>query len=578
MRKVQSELSVPDGFRVAMIVTKAPSEPLDVVQKTILGMLAQDYPHDNWVADEDPTEEALLWYKRHNVQVSCRKDVPGYHNDTWPRRKKCKEGNLAYFYDHYGYEKYDIVAQLDADHIPDPDYLSNMVRPFHNKKVGYVSAPSVCDGNFDNSWSSRARGYSESMFHGPIQSGANDDWVPLCIGSHYTVRTQALKEIGGIGPELAEDYSTTLMMNANGWKGVWSGDAKATGIGPNNFADLIIQDYQWAKSLFTLMLTFFPKYWGKLTPKQKFQFVFTQLWYPVSALAWLLSILVSFVALVTGVPPVHVDFSEFLNYFLPQVFVSYLIFSYIYFKKHLRPVDIKIFSWENALFELARWPWVLLACLSALHVKISGSKPVARVTPKKKSHFDIVNIRTLSPYIFIVGFCLFSIYIYQLRGNDDVIGYFWFTVITAVSYTLLILFAVILHIWEAEGHKIKQVHLHLPQFGTVAILGFIIGFFSWLPLSSFYTEHIPNALSFKYLDVEEVETSEYILPEISASDFEYFPNESIEFIHVVTRGESLWSIAETYYGDGTKWKLIITPRNSWRIEIGDVVFLPRISQ
>ena len=47
----------PGQWRVAMIVTKTPSEPFEVVEKTLLAMLAQDYPHDTWLADEDPSDQ-----------------------------------------------------------------------------------------------------------------------------------------------------------------------------------------------------------------------------------------------------------------------------------------------------------------------------------------------------------------------------------------------------------------------------------------------------------------------------------------------------------------------------------------
>ena len=53
-----SALSLPDG-KVAMVVTKAPSEPWSVVEKTLTAMKAQRFPRsfDVWLADEDPSEE-----------------------------------------------------------------------------------------------------------------------------------------------------------------------------------------------------------------------------------------------------------------------------------------------------------------------------------------------------------------------------------------------------------------------------------------------------------------------------------------------------------------------------------------
>ncbi len=133
-------------------------------------MKAQTPPHDTWLADEDPTAEALEWCAHHGVSVSCRKGVAGYHNDTWPRRQKCKEGNLAYFYETYGYDNYDFVSQLDADQIPAPGYLKAMLAGFHDPTVSYVSAPSICGANASNSWVARGRLSLESHIHGILQA------------------------------------------------------------------------------------------------------------------------------------------------------------------------------------------------------------------------------------------------------------------------------------------------------------------------------------------------------------------------------------------------------------------------
>lgn len=201
--KVVDRRSLLPRGRVAMVVTKAPSEPFAVVQKTLLAMLEQKgLEFDVWLADEAPDAETLKWCGAHGVFVSTRQGVAEYHRKTWPRRTRCKEGNLAYFYDHYGYERYDFVAQFDADHVPEPDYLREIMRPFADPKVGYVSAPSICDANAGESWAARGRLYAEASLHGALQLGYNNGWAPLCIGSHYAVRTKALREVGGLGRSL----------------------------------------------------------------------------------------------------------------------------------------------------------------------------------------------------------------------------------------------------------------------------------------------------------------------------------------------------------------------------------------
>ena len=255
MRRSVPAREVPQ-LRTAIIVTKAPSEPWPLVRTTLEAMLRQDFPHpyDVWLADERLTEEVIDWCALHGVRMSTREGVAEYHNPRWPRRTKCKEGNLAFFYDNWGYRDYDVVAQLDADHVPAPDYLHQMVAPFADPRVGYVAAPSICDRNAASSWSARGRLYAEAVLHASTQSGSNG-YAPSCIGSHYAVRTVALQEVGGLGPELAEDFSTTLILSSSGWQGVFAMDAEAHGNGPDCLADCVTQDFQWARSMTRVLLT-----------------------------------------------------------------------------------------------------------------------------------------------------------------------------------------------------------------------------------------------------------------------------------------------------------------------------------
>src|SRR4029078_4773119 len=196
-----------------------------------------------------------------------------------------------------GYENYDVVIQMDADHVPEPGYLEETLRRFRDPKVGYVAAHSICDRNVGESWSARGRLNAEGALHGALQAGYNGGLAPLCIGSHYAVRTAALKSIGGLGPELAEDHSTTLMFNANGWTGVHAIDAIARGEGPKTFADLARQEFQWARSLTTILLRHTPACLAQLHPRLRFQFIFSELWYFLFSFFMFLMFLIPIVAL-----------------------------------------------------------------------------------------------------------------------------------------------------------------------------------------------------------------------------------------------------------------------------------------
>ncbi|MGH6775719.1 glycosyltransferase family 2 protein [Brucella tritici] len=466
-------LRIPAGSRVAMVVTKAPSEPFEVVAETLRAMLAQDVPHDTWLADEDPSPSTLAWCREHGVFVSTRKGRADYHRQTWPRRTRCKEGNLAFFYDHYGYERYDFVSQLDADHVPEPGYLFNILRPFADPAIGYVSAPSICDRNAHESWSARGRLYVEASMHGSLQAGYNGGFAPLCIGSHYAVRTAALKEIGGLGPELAEDHSTTLFMNAHGWRGVHALDAIAHGDGPRTFADLVTQEFQWSRSLVMILLQYTPKLIGRLPLRLKLQFLFSQLWYPLYAFFLALAFVLPIVILAYGDNFVSVTYPAFLMHFLPLSLVTLMLAFWWRSSKTFRPVDGRIFSWEAMLFLLARWPWALAGTFAAFRDWLTGSFVDFRVTPKGSSEVDPVPLRVIAPYALISGLSILPVLV--VRDAHETRGFFIFAIVNACSYLFLMAMIVIQHTRENRVRMTSRFYrpvLACSFTALVALTGF----------------------------------------------------------------------------------------------------------
>jgi cellulose synthase (UDP-forming) len=472
-RKPVGPLRLPADTRVAMVITKAPSEPFVVVVEALKAMLAQDYPHDTWLADEDPAYETLAWCRDHDVFVSTRKGRADYHRASWPRRTRCKEGNLAFFYDNYGYARYDVVSQLDADHVPEPGYLREMLRPFADPKVGYVSAPSICDKNAVESWSARGRLYAEASLHGCLQAGYNNGWAPLCIGSHYAVRTAALREIGGLGPELAEDHSTTLMMNAFGWRGVHALDAIAHGDGPKTFADLATQEFQWSRSLVTILLQYSPIYVPKLSRRLKFQFLFSQLWYPLFALFMALSFVMPIIALTFKFNFVNVSYPGFLLHFSPMSLVLIALALRWRATGAFRPFDAKVFSWEATVFLFARWPWAFAGTFAAIRDWATGTHVEFRVTPKGVSEVDPAPMRVLSPYVALsIASALPALLV---EGAGLASGFYIFAAVNSIIYAAAFVVIVIQHGREnnvRRGRRIRKPAIAFAFTALFALPGF----------------------------------------------------------------------------------------------------------
>lgn len=359
----------------------------------------------------------------------------------------------------FGYDWYDFVVQLDADHRPNYNYLEQMLRPFIcNEKIGYVAAPSICDRNINESWVVRARVDAEATLHGALQAGYNDGWAPMCIGSHYAVRTKALKEIGGLGPELAEDHSTTLFMNAKGWHGAFAFDAIAHGDGAISFYDAIVQEYQWARSLIHIFYEWTPKYLNDLSPKLQFQFLFSQLWYPIWSIAMFFSYLLPIFVIINNEPLVKVDYLDFLIYFSPTVIFCFLIIWWVQKRGWTRPANSQVINWQVILFQLVRWPWIMAGCVDATFAVLRGKRFTFKVTQKEGKEKRPLPLKILFPYFLIIFISIIaSAFGYQ---EKNIIGYYYLLFVNCLIYFGVIISVIILHIKESRiRHKVSPVQI-----------------------------------------------------------------------------------------------------------------------
>jgi cellulose synthase (UDP-forming) len=447
LRKVNPDVAVP-LLRVAFVVAHAPSEPWPLVRKTLDAMLAQQYPlpYDVWICCERPTEEIVNWCVGRGVGVSTRFAEPDYHRDSWPRRTKCKEGNLAYFYDRWGYRSYDVVVQLDCDHVPEPGYLAEMVRPFSDPAIGYVAAPSVCDANASRSWSARGRLHKEATFHGPFQLGHSDGFAPLCIGSHYAVRTAALRDVGGIGPDLAEDFSTSFLLNAAGWQGAFAIDAEAHGDGPNTFSAMTVQEFQWSRSLTTLLLGLVPRNLRHLSMRMRFRFLYALSYYFLLVSTTLAGLALAPVAAVSGLPWINVNYFAFLAHWWSISIWLILIAALLRRRGLLRPARAPLVSWENWLYSLSRWPFVGFGIGAAL-LALVWPRPVSfKVTPKNAAGVEPLPVKLVMPFLAISAASSGAALVGEQR--TAAVGYVFLSALSGAVYAVVSLLIPIRHVIE----------------------------------------------------------------------------------------------------------------------------------
>ena len=110
-----------------------------------------------------------------------------------------------------------------------------------------------------------------------------------------------------------------MILNAGGWRGVHAIDAIAIGDGPASVADMVTQEFQWSRSLVTLLLQYSARYLPKMPWRLRLQFLFCQMYYPLSALSLAAMFLMPIVALLTDTTYANVTFPAYVAHAVPSV-------------------------------------------------------------------------------------------------------------------------------------------------------------------------------------------------------------------------------------------------------------------
>jgi cellulose synthase/poly-beta-1,6-N-acetylglucosamine synthase-like glycosyltransferase len=298
-------------LRVAVLTTIVPGhEPWELVKATLLKMMQIRHPviMDVWVLDEGNDPDIKADCLNMGVNHFSRHGIAKWNMPSGPYRRKTKSGNHNSWRDAHE-EKYDIVAQMDPDHIPVPEFLERTLGYFNDPDVGFVVAPQVYGRNWDESWVARASAVLAYIFHGVIQRGLNGLQAPLLIGTNHLYRTTCWYQVGGYRDSLVEDHATCMQVYAvenpatgNRWRGVYTPDIIADGQGPSSFTDFFNQQKRWAYGIWQILFTESARVLPSLSAQQRIAFVMLQQFYPSVCVSWLASMTLTALFLFSGAP------------------------------------------------------------------------------------------------------------------------------------------------------------------------------------------------------------------------------------------------------------------------------------
>ncbi len=302
---------VLEGRTVDVLVPTYNEDPA-LLRATLEACIRMDYPHKTYVLDDGRRPEVEALAAELGAIYITRAD-----------NRHAKAGNLNNALEQTDGE---FVVVLDADHVPEPHFITRLIGYFSDDKVAFVQTPHAFY-NFD-SFQARLdhknRKYWEEgdLFYRVIQPGRNKWNSAIFAGSAAMFRRQALKEIGYIATEtITEDLHTGLRLHARGWKSIAVSERLIAGQAPPDISTFHSQRLRWGEGNLSIMAYDNPLTCGGLNAAQRFCY-FGSMIHWASGLFKLAIYLTPILMLFTGVPPVR----EF-SWDLIVIIVTYLFFT-----------------------------------------------------------------------------------------------------------------------------------------------------------------------------------------------------------------------------------------------------------
>ncbi len=297
---VQPPEPVSDTHRSIAVLVPTYNEDPEILLPTVAAAVDADLTHETWVLDDG---------RRPWVEDMAKRLGANYL--TRPDNNHAKAGNLNHALEHLDVE---LVAVLDADHVPEKRFLANTVAYFDDPELALVQTPQAFYN--DDSFEHVGDHYQEeSLFYRVIQPGKNRWNAAFWCGTSAVVRTAALRSVGGVATEsLTEDLHTTLRLHREGWKTVFHNEVLARGLAPQNYNEYGLQRKRWAAGAMQVLRSDNPFRGRSLTVRQKLAYAatlsgWTEGWRTVTYL------LIAVAVLFTGVSPLVAPIGTFALFY-----------------------------------------------------------------------------------------------------------------------------------------------------------------------------------------------------------------------------------------------------------------------
>ncbi|MEL6672889.1 MAG: glycosyltransferase [Bacteroidota bacterium] len=301
-------------WKVDVVTTFCAGEPMDMLKESLLAIQAIQYPHETWLCDETNDPALRAFCQEHGI----------HHHYRGPNKQHAKAGNINHA---LPFMQGEIVAILDPDHVPKPQFLDRLLPYFEEERIGYVQSIQAYH-NLGESLIARGAAEQTYHFYGPMMMSMNSYGTVQAIGANCVFRRAALDEIGGHAPGLAEDMHTAIQLQAKGWESVYHPEALTEGEVPANLSAYYQQQLKWSRGTLEILVKTWPRLFRKLSLRQAFHYASLPLHFAF-CLVFLADLLIPILALLKAEVPLTASLTKLFLLAIPIMVTNLIIRQYV---------------------------------------------------------------------------------------------------------------------------------------------------------------------------------------------------------------------------------------------------------